>query len=164
MVGVPPVCQGTNVISSTLIRQAVEKGDFANAKVLLGRDYTVLGTVTEGNQLGRTIGYPTANLRVHNEQLPPSGVYAVIAVRDSGKGSRHIGLANLGFRPTVEGGKGRLLLEVYLLDFDEEIYEENLEITFVQFIRDERKFDDLDELKTQISADEDQVRQLDMQV
>lgn len=160
--GVAPVCEKEKVISSTLLRQAVEEGDFLTSSTLLGRDYTVLGTVIKGKQLGRTIGYPTANLSVHNEQLPPSGVYAVIAARDSGEGSRHVGVANLGYRPTVEGERGRRLLEVFLLDFDGEIYGEDLEITFVEFIREEKKFEGLDDLKAQISKDESRVRQLDL--
>ncbi|NOY00594.1 MAG: bifunctional riboflavin kinase/FAD synthetase [Verrucomicrobia bacterium] len=162
-VGVPSVRAEGQVISSTLIRQAVEKGDFSIVEGLLGRKYTVLGTVVEGKRLGRTIGYPTANLSVHNEKLPPSGVYAVRVALDSGKGDRHIGLANLGHRPTVEGEQGLRLLEVYLLDFEQEIYGEDLEITFVKFLREEQKFDGLEELKTQIAADEMQVRQLELQ-
>ncbi|MCF6313455.1 MAG: bifunctional riboflavin kinase/FAD synthetase [Verrucomicrobiales bacterium] len=159
--GVIPVCEGDAMISSTAIRQAIQLGDFAAAKILLGRDYTVLGTVVKGNQLGRTIGYPTANLSVHNEQLPPSGVYAVLATRDAGRGSKHVALANLGYRPTVEGDQGRRLLEVFLLDFDEEIYGEDLEVTFVKLIREEKKFAGLGELKAQIAIDEEQVRQLE---
>ncbi len=163
-VGVPSVRSKGEVISSTLIRQAVEEGDFSIVEDLLGRHYTVLGTVVEGKRLGRTIGYPTANLSVHNEKLPPSGVYAVTVGLDSGKGCRHIGLANLGHRPTVESEQGRRLLEVYLLDFDQEIYGEDVEITFVKFIREEKKFDGLEELKIQIATDEVQVRQLGLQV
>jgi len=164
VVGVQPVCVDGDVISSTSIRQSVEIGDFTEVEKLLGRNYTVLGTVVEGNQLGRTIGYPTANLSVHNEQLPPSGVYAVIVARDSGKESKYVGLANLGYRPTVESEKGRRLLEVFLLEFDEDIYGEDLEITFVKFIRNEKEFEGLDDLKIQIAVDEGQVRKLDIQV
>ncbi len=158
--GVLPVREGEEVISSTAIRRAVDQGDFCAVEKLLGRDYTVLGTVVKGKQLGRTLGYPTANLSVHNEQLPPSGVYAVIAARDSGKGLRHVGLANLGYRPTLEGVRERRLLEVFLFDFDEEIYGEDLEITFVQMIREEKKFASLEDLKMQIARDEEQVRLL----
>ncbi|MFK5923740.1 MAG: bifunctional riboflavin kinase/FAD synthetase [Verrucomicrobiota bacterium] len=158
--GVLPVREGEEVISSTAIRRAVDQGDFSAVEKLLGREYTVLGTVVKGKQLGRTLGYPTANLSVHNEQLPPSGVYAVIAARDSGKGLRHVSLANLGYRPTLEGVRERRLLEVFLFDFDEEIYDEDLEITFVQMIREEKKFASLDDLKMQIARDEEQVRLL----
>lgn len=164
VVGVQPVCVDGEVISSTSIRKAVEIGDFDEVAKLLGRSYTVLGTVVEGKQLGRTIGYPTANLSVHNEQLPPSGVYAVIVARNSGKKSRYVGLANLGYRPTVESEEGRRLLEVFILDFDEDIYGEDLEITFIKFIRDETKFDGLEGLKKQIAADENQVRKLNLQL
>lgn len=164
VVGVPPVCESGEVISSTAIRQAVEEGDFGKAEKLLGRDYTVLGTVVRGARKGRTIGYPTANLSVHNEQLPPSGVYAVKVSRDSGNGVQYIGLANLGCRPTVEEAQTQRLLEVFLLDFDREIYGEDLEVTFVEFLRKERKFDSLDDLKAQIEIDEAKVRQLDIRL
>ncbi len=157
--GVSPVCESGEVISSTAIRRAVEEGDLDKARRLLGRDYTVLGTVVEGDQRGRTIGYPTANLSVHNEQLPPSGVYAVKVALDSGSGAQYIGLANLGYRPTVKQGGARRSLEVFLLDFDREIYGEDLELTFVEFLREERKFDSLEALKTQIGIDEATVRQ-----
>lgn len=160
VLGVSPVCESGEIISSTAIRQAVEEGDFDKAGKLLGRDYTVLGTVVKGDQKGRTIGYPTANLSVHNEQLPPSGVYAVKISLDSGNGAQYVGLANLGYRPTVEKVKTRRLLEVFLLDFDQQIYGEDLEVTFVEFLREERKFENLEALKSQIRIDEAAVRQL----
>ncbi|MDF1753522.1 MAG: bifunctional riboflavin kinase/FAD synthetase [Verrucomicrobiales bacterium] len=143
------------VASSTEIREAIEKGDFASARKLLGREYTVLGTVIEGRQLGRTIGFPTANLTVHSEQLPPVGVYAV---RASLNGVIHAGVANLGYRPTVEGADARLLLEVHLFDWEKDIYGEDLEIEFVRFIRGEQKFDGVEALKVQIQADAEEAR------
>lgn len=142
-------------VSSTRIREAVGAGDFEIAKSLLGRDYTVFGTVIEGRKLGRTLGFPTANFTVHREQLPPTGVYAVRAI---GAGDGWNGVANLGYRPTVEGGEMKRLLEVHLFGLDHEIYGEDLEIEFVQFIRPERKFDGLDALKAQIATDVEAAR------
>src|SRR5438309_2254559 len=84
---------------SILIRRAVQRGDFAAAQAMLGREYTILGTVNHGDGLGRQFGYPTANLSAHNEQFPPDGVYAVLAAID---GQRLRGVANIGVRPTIE--------------------------------------------------------------
>ena len=154
--GVQPVTsQDGEVISSTLVRRAVCDGEFARARELLGRDYTVLGDVVEGRKLGRSIGFPTANLAVHSEQLPPSGVYAV-RVELNGEVLR--GAANLGARPTVDAAGARRQLEVHLFDFDRDIYGEQMEVWFERFIRDERKFDGLDELKAQIARDVEATR------
>ncbi len=137
-------------VSSTRIREAIGAGDFEVAAALLGRVYTVFGTVIRGRQLGRTIGFPTANLTVHSEQLPPTGVYAV---RVTGSGDSWNGVANLGYRPTVEGGEVKRLLEVHLFGLDSEIYGEDLEVEFVEFLRAEQKFDGLELLKRQIVKD-----------
>ncbi|MDF1656963.1 MAG: riboflavin kinase, partial [Verrucomicrobiales bacterium] len=142
-------------VSSTRIREAVGAGDFEIAKSLLGRDYTVFGTVIEGRKLGRTLGFPTANFTVHREQLPPTGVYAVKAI---GAGDGWNGVANLGYRPTVEGGEMKRLLEVHLFGLDHEIYGEDLEIEFVEFIRPEKRFDGLEALKAQIAIDVEAAR------
>ena len=156
--GVEPVLdEGGAVISSTLVRRAVRDGEFARAKELLGRDYTVLGDVVEGRKLGRTIGFPTANLAVHSEQLPPNGVYAV-RVELGGESLR--GVANLGTRPTVDGDGARRLLEVHLFDFDGDIYGQTMEVWFDQFLREERKFDGVDALKAQIAKDATAAREL----
>lgn len=149
-VGVPAVEADGKVVSSTLIRGAVETGDLAMAARLLGREYTILGTVSKGAQLGRTLGFPTANLSAHNEQFPPNGVYAVEAVR----GSEVLrGVANIGVRPTLENASGERLIEVHLFDFAQDIYGEDLEITFRRFLRPEKKFPSLDALREQIAAD-----------
>ena len=147
--GVPSVMHEDKVVSSTLVRQAVERGDLPGAKALLGRDYTVLGRVIQDRQLARQLGFPTANLDVQNEQLPPAGVYAVDALLDE---VWLPGVANLGRRPTVVDA-GALSLEVHLFDFDRDIYGQLLEVRFVQHLRDEKKFSGLDELKTQIAID-----------
>ena len=137
-------------VSSTRIREAVGAGDFSVARALMGRSYAVLGTVIEGQKLGRTIGFPTANFTVYHEQLPPTGVYAV---RARGAGDSWDGVANLGYRPTVKGGEIKRLLEVHLFDLDYEIYGEEMEVEFVQYIRPEQKFDGVDALKEQIGRD-----------
>ena len=152
-VGVPAVEIDGEIVSSTLIRRAVENGRTraVRGQLLLGREVTILGTVVEGDHLGRTLGFPTANLSSHNEQFPPNGVYAVEARR----GSRvQPGVANIGARPTVKHAGGERLLEVHLFDFDEEIYGEDLEITFRKFLREpEQKFASLEELRQQIASD-----------
>ena len=104
---------------------------------------------------GRTIGFPTANIDPHREQLPPTGVYAVTA---TGAGDGWNGVANLGYRPTVEEEKMRRLLEVNLFGLNFEIYGEELEIQFVKFLRPEMKFDGMKELKAQISKDVESAR------
>lgn len=144
-------------VSSTRIREAVTHGEFEIARELLGRAYSVLGTVIEGRKLGRTLNFPTANLAVHSEQLPPVGVYAV---RADGAGDSWNGVANLGFRPTVEGAKAKLLLEVHLFGLNHEIYGEDIEVEFVKFLRGEQKFDGLDALKAQIAADAKAAREM----
>ena len=154
-VGVPAVEIEGEIVSSTLIRRAVEAGDLARAARLLGREFTILGTVVEGDHIGRTLGFPTANLSAHNEQYPPNGVYAVQARR----GARMLpGVANIGVRPTVRHAGGERLLEVHLFDFDEEIYGEDLEITFRKFLRPEQKFANQEELRSQIRRDAEQAR------
>jgi riboflavin kinase/FMN adenylyltransferase len=156
-VGVPAVEIDGEIVSSTLIRAAVEAGDLARGARLLGRDFTILGTVVEGDHLGRTLGFPTANLSAHNEQYPPNGVYAVEARRD---GRSLPGVANIGVRPTVKHAGGERLLEVHLFDFEEEIYGEDLEITFRKFLRPEQKFASLDALGEQISRDSTEARRV----
>jgi riboflavin kinase/FMN adenylyltransferase len=149
-VGVPAVQIDGEIVSSTLIRGVVESGDLARAARLLGREFTILGTVVEGDHLGRQLGFPTANLSAHNEQYPPNGVYAVQTKRD---GRMLPGVANIGVRPTVKNASGERLLEVHLFDFDEDIYGEDLEVTFRKFLRPEQKFPSLDALRGQISRD-----------
>jgi riboflavin kinase/FMN adenylyltransferase len=150
--GVPEVQVDGEVVSSTRIREAVRGGDFAHARRLLGRDYTVLGDVVKGRQLGRQIGFPTANIAVENEELPPNGVYVVTvhSARFPAHGLK--GVANLGVRPTVEAHAERSL-EVHLLDADCDLYGESLEVAFVKRLRDEQKFGSVDELKQQIARD-----------
>ncbi|MBE7497176.1 MAG: bifunctional riboflavin kinase/FAD synthetase [Verrucomicrobiaceae bacterium] len=147
--GVPPVRVEGEVVSSTAIREAVACGDFTRADRLLGRAYAVFGPVMEGRRLGRQIGFPTANVDVENEQLPPAGVYAVQARLD---GAWLPGVANLGRRPTVADNED-LSLEVHLLDWQGECYAQDLEVRFAAHLRSERKFSGVDELQAQIARD-----------
>ena len=155
--GVPRVCVEGESISSTRIRQAVEAGDFNAAQKLLGRTYAVLGKVFQDRQLGRKIGFPTANLQGLAEQLPPVGVYAV---RASLGGEFLPGVANLGYRPTTEENRTERRLEVHLLDFEEDIYGQELEVKFIARLRDEMRLNSLEELKAQIAADTRRARTL----
>ncbi len=148
---------GGHRVSSTRVREAVAEGDFSTAASLLGRPYGVHGMVEKGRQLGRTIGFPTANLSVRREQLPPIGVYVV---RVSGAGDSWNGVANLGLRPTVAGDGNDLRLEAHLFGLDHEIYGEDLEIEFVGKLREERKFANLEELRAQIEEDVAAARRL----
>lgn len=149
-VGVPAVTIDGEIVSSTLIRHAIEAGELARAARFLGREFTVLGTVVRGGQLGRKLGFPTANLAAHNEQFPPNGVYAVKVQRAEAVWR---GVANIGVRPTLENSSGERVLEVHLLDFAGELYGEDLEISFQRFLRTEQKFAGLDALKAQIARD-----------
>jgi riboflavin kinase/FMN adenylyltransferase len=156
-VGVPAVQIDGEIVSSTAIRAAVEAGDFTRASRFLGRDYSILGTVVRGDQLGRSLGFPTANLAAHNEQFPPNGVYAVSAQL----GDRALnGVVNLGIRPTIGFATGERVLEVHLLDFDQEIYGEDIEVTFRTRLRPEQKFPSLDALKSQIALDVAEARRV----
>jgi riboflavin kinase / FMN adenylyltransferase len=157
VVGVPPVLINGEVVSSTAVRQAVENGDFAKAAEMLGRDYTILGTVTHGDNLGKKIGFPTANLSAHSEQFPPNGVYLAEAWIN---GVLYHGVINLGYRPTVSSGKSERVLEIYLLDFDRDIYGEDVEVRFVRYLRPERKFDNMESLAQQIELDVRRAREL----
>ena len=157
VIGVPQIKANDEVVSSTAIRQAIEKGDFARAAAMLGREYTILGTVTSGDSLGKKIGFPTANLSAHNEQFPPNGVYAAVARLTDGM---HLGVVNLGVRPTVAGAKSERVLEIHLFDFNREIYGKDVEVRFVKFLRPEKKFENVDALVAQIRRDVDQARAL----
>ena len=155
VVSVPPVLVGDRVISSTLIRSAVECGDLESAAKYLGRDFTILGTVTEGRQLGRRMGFPTANLRAHNELFPPNGVYIAKAFY---RGSQYGGVVNIGVRPTIENETGERILELHLFDFDEQIYGEDIEVAFLEYLRPEQKFSGVEELQAQIQRDVEKAR------
>ena len=150
VVGVEPVTAEGTIVSSTAIRRAVAAGDFVTAKKMLGREYSILGTVEDGSHVGRSLGFPTANLGAHSEQFPPNGVYAAEAQLE---GKRLRGVANLGVRPTVVGGAPGRVLELHLFDFDRDIYGSDIEVRFVRYLRPETKFENLAALRTQIARD-----------
>lgn len=141
-------------ISSTRIRQALTNADTDTANALLGYPYFFSGTVIEGNKLGRTIGYPTANIAPgdDNKLIPGNGVYAVEISRPE-QGARLQGMMNIGVRPTVDGTKR--VIEVNIFDFDETIYGETLTVHVHQRLRSEVKFSGLDALKAQLAADKE---------
>ncbi len=142
-------------ISSTRIRDALVANQMADAERMLGRPFTMIGRVVKGRQLGRTLGFPTANIRVHRKQLPLKGVFAVHAWVN---GRCHDGVANLGTRPSVAGNSP--LLEVHLLDFKGDLYNQTLKVEFVEKIRDELKFDSLEALQDAIARDSDTARKI----
>lgn len=141
-------------ISSTRIRDCLQAGDLEAAAELLGRPYRMEGRVIPGQQLGRQLGYRTANIALRRRVTPLSGVFAVDAVDQHGQ--RHHGMANLGTRPTVQGL--RTLLEVHLFDFDGDLYGQHLCIEFLHKLREELKFDSLEALQSAIAGDERDAR------
>jgi len=145
-------------VSSTAIREAVELGDLEAAARMLGRPVSVYGEVVHGDALGRTLGFPTANLDLAHELSPPPGVYACRAEIDplEGAGSTPAlpAVANIGYRPTVTGERpDRPRVEAHLLEGGQDLYGRHLELAFVAKLRDERRFEGLDELKAQIRQD-----------
>jgi riboflavin kinase / FMN adenylyltransferase len=157
VVGIPPVTVNGELVSSTAIRQAIEVGDLRKAAAMLGREYMILGTVVSGDNLGKKIGFPTANLSAHNEQFPPNGVYFAESKLD---GVVYPGVVNLGYRPTVNTGRSERILEIHLFDFEREIYGKNLEVRFIRYLRPEKKFESIEALACQIEADVKQAREL----
>ena len=143
-------------VSSTRIRKALLVGDVETANTLLGYDYFFEGNVIEGNQLGRTLGYPTANIAIKNHEklIPGNGVYAVkIKIgEDCFKG-----MMNIGFRPTVDGS--RLAIEVNIFDFDRDIYHTKIRVYVKYFLRAEQKFSGLNALKAQLARDKEMATQ-----
>ena len=136
-------------ISSTAIREALANDDLTLAEKLLGRPYRILGRVIHGNELGRTIGFPTANIRLHRQVNPVKGVYAVKVRLKSG--AFFNGVANIGTRPTINGVNQ--LLEAHLFDFQGDLYGEWLDVELCHKIRNEMKFPSFDDLKAQIAKD-----------
>ncbi len=172
--GLAAVSLDGEVVSSTRIREAIRAGQLDSASQMLGRAYSIAGTVIRGDGLGRQLGFPTANIDATGLVLPPTGVYAVhLQVRPAsshltgeGAGVRgetgpagasssrtYRGALNIGFRPTLASPTPQLQVEAHLLDFTGDLYGQELEITFVVKIRDEQKFASLDALKNQIALD-----------
>lgn len=148
--------QANERVSSTWVRQALAQADLATVKTLLGRSYTLSGRVRHGNKLGRTIGFPTLNLRIPENIALCKGVYAVHAYRADKTTIK--GIANLGSRPTVNGLESRL--EVHLFDFSEQIYGQHWTIEPIAFIRPEQRFESFELLKLQIKLDVEQAHSL----
>jgi riboflavin kinase/FMN adenylyltransferase len=136
-------------VSSTRVRQALAAGDLTAAEKLLGRPYRMCGRVAHGDKRGRSIGFPTANIHLHRQKSPVAGVFAVEMF---GLDTEPVaGVANVGSRPTVDGT--RILLEVHLFDFDQEIYGRYVHVNFVKKLRDETRFDSFEALQQQIDKD-----------
>ncbi|MBN1672249.1 MAG: bifunctional riboflavin kinase/FAD synthetase [Kiritimatiellae bacterium] len=145
-------------ISSTRIRTAVQEGSLREAKGMLGRDFSILGTVVRGRHLGTRIGYPTANLDPHNEVWPPFGVYAAHARID---GRRLVGVVNVGTCPTVvRADDAKPSIEIHLLDFSQSLDGQDIEISFAARLRNEHRFCDVDHLKRQIARDVRKARRM----
>ena len=142
-------------VSSTVVRDALARGDLELAERMLGRRYSMSGRVIRGDQLGRQLGYPTANMRVHRQKSPLKGVYAV---RVGGLGEVRDAMASLGTRPTVDGREMRL--EVHIFDFDEDIYGSHLRVEFVARLRDEQRFDSVELMAEQLARDAQSAREI----
>jgi riboflavin kinase/FMN adenylyltransferase len=152
---IDPVRYKDFVVSSTRIRRLVGEGRMDEAGALLGHAYYVDGTIVEGRKRGREIGFPTANLVTDNELIPPYGVYATTLTID---GIVRAGLTNIGLRPTF--GETSATIETHLLRFSGDLYGKRVRLGFVQRLRDERRFDDVDALRAQIEADQRRAERL----
>ncbi|MGN1295107.1 MAG: bifunctional riboflavin kinase/FAD synthetase [Bacilli bacterium] len=140
--------------SSTLIKEYIEDGNIDKANNILGRPYTLKGTVIKGNQIGRTLSFPTVNVKIQNDYVIPCfGVYATKIKVD---GEFYIGVTNVGIHPSIDK-LAKPIIETHIIDFDRDIYFEKVEVEFYSFIRKERKFTSLDELKKQISIDKEKI-------
>ena len=149
---ISPLKAGRKIISSTLIRKLIMSGKLKEAKKLLGRGITILGTVTKGTKRGRVLGFPTANLDLHHEAIPPSGAY-IVRVRMGNK--KYRGILNIGFRPTFSGTACEMepTVEVHIFSFDKSIYGKDIEVLFLRRIRRERKFKNKEYLRLRIEKD-----------
>lgn len=166
LIEISPHIIAENAVSSTRIRKFLEEGDIASANSLLGYDYFFEGVVIEGNQLGRTLGYPTANLEIEDKEklVPGNGIYVVEALLimlpflqgggqplQTNRGSRLKGMMSIGLRPTIADGK--FMIEINLFDFNEDIYGKILRVYVRKYLRPESKFDSLEALKDQLAKD-----------
>jgi len=151
---VDPIEMGGRRVSSTRIRQALREGDLPTAQALLGRPYSATGTIVQGEQRGRALGFPTIDVAPPPDKLlPHDGIYATWVILD---GKRYRAASSLGVRPTFGGGPRKL--EAYILDFDEEVYGRQATVAFVERLRDEIRFDSADDLARQIAKDVEQTR------
>jgi len=152
---VPAVLVDDRIVSSTRIRKAVAAGNLEDASACLGRPFSVAGTVQEGARLGRQLGFPTANISLAGQQLPPDGVYAGSVQID---GTRYAAAVNLGLRPTVSNNGIHRILEAHLLDFSGGLYGREVEVELHRFLRPEQKFSGPGELCNRIAADVQEIR------
>lgn len=153
---VEPIALGGAVVSSTRIRQALREGDLATAHALLGRPYSVTGTIVRGERRGRALGFPTINVAPPPDKLlPHDGIYATW-VTFGGERQRYRAASSLGVRPTFGGGPRKL--EAYILDFDQDVYGTQATVSFVERLRDELKFGSVEELSEQIAKDVERSR------
>jgi riboflavin kinase / FMN adenylyltransferase len=148
--GLSAVSLDGKVVSSTRIREAIGSGQLNAASQMLGRGYSLAGQVVKGERLGRTLGFPTANIAVGGLVLPPAGVYAAHA---HSEGGLFRAVVNIGTRPTVAKGIPCVSVEAHLLEFNGDLHGQDLEITFVEKLRDEQKFPSVEELRAQIARD-----------
>ena len=146
---IDPVRYKEFVVSSTRVRRLVAEGRMDEAGALLGHQYYIDGVVVEGKRRGRELGFPTANLKTDNDLLPPNGVYATTTTID---GIVHPSISNIGLRPTF-GDTTKTMIEAYVMGFDGDLYGRPVRLGFVQRLRDERKFEDVDALRAQMEAD-----------
>jgi riboflavin kinase/FMN adenylyltransferase len=156
---VPPLDAGTGEVSSSRIRTCLKAGDVATANRLLGWEYAFSGEVAGGSRLGTSIGFPTANITPGEsyKMIPADGVYAV---RASLREKTYTGMLNIGSRPTVNDDPGKKTIEVHLLDFDGNIYSEKIRVSFVERLRDEQKFRNIEALREQLVRDREKTREL----
>ena len=152
---IDPVRYKEFVVSSTRVRRLVGEGRMDEAGGLLGHPYYLDGTVVEGRRKGREIGFPTANLQTDNELVPPDGVYATTLTVDA---IVHASLTNIGVRPTF--GESARTIETHVLKFNGDLYGRQVRLGFVQRLRDERRFEDVDALRAQIEADQRRAERL----
>jgi riboflavin kinase/FMN adenylyltransferase len=155
--GLAAVALDGKAVSSTRIRDAIRGGELDLAGQMLGRAYSISGRVVEGDKLGHRLGFPTANLDVMGLAVPPKGVYGAHA---NVRGNTHRAVLNIGIRPTLNELNPLLRVEVHLLEFDGDLYGEEMEIIFGEKLRDEKKFSSVEELKLQIARDVDRARNL----
>ncbi|MGA0129498.1 MAG: riboflavin biosynthesis protein RibF, partial [Burkholderiales bacterium] len=144
-------------VSSSVVREALKSGDFQKSQEFLGRSYNITARVVRGNALGRTFGFPTANLGLKNLSSPLSGIYLVRVVGD--EIDERYGLASIGSRPTIELN-GSIKVEIFILDFDGDLYGKKITVTVLSKLRDEKQFASVDEMITAMKMDEARARKL----
>ncbi len=156
---VEAVQEGDIAVSSTVVRNLLNEGRVQKANKILGYNYSIFGTVTGGQKLGRKLGYPTANIKPneHYKLIPGKGVYACFI---NVMGKQYGGMLNVGVRPTINSSDYELTIEVHILDFNQDIYSEEVTVSFIQKVRDEEKFSGLDTLVAQLKVDEQNIRKI----